>query len=82
MITEVYTSTHPPCKPVFCISGVIRLVIQLSVPSSVVAKGIIINSNIIKTGLPVDLTKYPKTPTINKVITALTIYDQPKRLPI
>ncbi|MDT4878078.1 hypothetical protein FQZ97_1136500 [compost metagenome] len=52
MMAEVYTSTQPPCKPSFSISTSMRLEIQLSVPSSVMARGIMISSRIINMGCP------------------------------
>src|SRR4051812_18947968 len=52
MMAEVYTKIHPACRPMSFIAGAIRSVIQLSVPNSVVAKGIITNKRMINNGLP------------------------------
>ena len=52
MMAEVYTKTYAPLLPM---TDSIKGVIQLSVPNSVVAKGIMIKSRKTKSGLPNDL---------------------------
>src|SRR5688572_21417188 len=52
IIAEVYTNTQPACMPRSLMAGVIKSVIQLSVPSSVVASGIMISNRIMNKGCP------------------------------
>ena len=81
MIAEVYTNTHPACIPSSLIAGVIRSVIQLSVPNSVVASGIMISNNIMKQRLTKAFCIQSKQNSNKTIQITLNVVDQPNTAP-
>ena len=80
-MAEVYTNTHVGFQPDACIGFSINAEIQPSVPSSVVAIGIMIITKTSNNGLPNERLYAPNATTVTAIKPQVTPADKAKTCP-